>query len=122
MGVLTILTELLLASTVLARSRQHVNKQTPADALQRRSPSDFANIQPRGKPHYGGPPSKGPIIEQNAKTEKFRVNGKNIPFVDCKQVVTRAAQFNVLIMPGLNSQYWRVVCRVTAHLGRGGCQ
>jgi hypothetical protein len=116
MGVLSLLTELLLASTVLARSRQHVNKQTPADALQRRSPSDIANIQPRGKPHYGGPPSKGPIIEQNARTEKFRVNGKNIPFVDCKQIVTRADQSNVLTVSGLNSQYWRVVRRPFTHL------
>lgn len=83
MGVLSFITTALLASSALARSTQHVNVKLPADAIQRqRRAPDLPRLEKRGKPHYGGPPSDGPIIEQTTNTTKFKVNGKNIPFVD----------------------------------------
>lgn len=79
----TLLTTALLASSALARSWQHVNKAEPASAHQRRhESSQFEKRGKGGKPSYGGPPSNGPIIPQNANTTKFKVDGKNIPFVD----------------------------------------
>jgi len=53
----------------------------PEDAVQRRH-ANAPHLQPRGKPAYGGPPSQGPIIPQNANATKFKVDGNNIPFVD----------------------------------------
>lgn len=83
MRLLPSFTTALLAGSALARSPQHVNVKLPVDAIQRqRRAPEAPHLQKRGKPHYGGPPSNGPIIEQNANTTKFKVNGKNLPFVD----------------------------------------
>ncbi len=82
MGLLSFLTSALLVSSAAARSHQHVNKQVPEHALQRRS-ANSQFLQPRStKPSYGGPPSNGPIIKQTSNTTKFKVDGSNIPFVD----------------------------------------
>lgn len=69
----------LLASTSLARrSGQHVNKK-----LVDRSPAaSAARLEARGKPNFGGPAKKGPIIPQTANTTKFKVDGSSLPFVD----------------------------------------
>ncbi|KAK3714519.1 hypothetical protein LTR37_007825 [Vermiconidia calcicola] len=80
MVLLSFLTSALLASTALARrSPQHVNKKLPERNERRAS---AAHRNPQDKPNYGGPATKGPIIEQTVNNTKFKVDGKGIPFVD----------------------------------------
>ena len=77
MRLLSFLASALIASTVVARSPQHVNKRLPEKPA--RVP---ANINRRDAPSYGGPASKTPIVQQTAKTKKFAVDGADLPFVD----------------------------------------
>ncbi len=76
MHFLSLFTSSLLASTALARSWQHVGKIEPESLSKRFTPM----VSHNKRAEYGG--SARQKIEKNAKTEKFAVDGKSLPYVD----------------------------------------
>jgi carboxypeptidase D len=81
MHFLSLIASSLLAGTALARSSKHIGRDIPE--LNTHASGATPHLQKRGgKPNYGGPAKNGYIIEQNAKTKKFAVDGSALPFVD----------------------------------------
>ena len=94
----------IIASTALARSPQHVNKKLPGRDIAQGPPAQ--RLQRRDKPAYGGPPSKGPIIEQNANTTKFKVDGTSLPFVDWDVGESYAGLLPISDQPDVSELYF----------------
>lgn len=104
MRLISFLASTLVASTALARSPQHVNKKLPE--LAPRAPAPAQRLERRGKPAYGGPPSKGPIVQQTANTTKFKVDGTSLPFVDWDVGESYAGLLPISNQPDVSELYF----------------